>query len=77
MSKALVVPDNIALLPLPPRSPELNPVENVWQYLRDNVSGVCRPYRWLVDAPSKAHGVRSSMRLLGWPAVIASRVPTR
>ena len=36
LSKALVVPDNITLLPLPPRSPELNPVENVWQYLREN-----------------------------------------
>jgi len=32
----LVVPDNLTLLPLPPRSPELNPVENVWQYLRQN-----------------------------------------
>jgi transposase len=31
MSKALVVPDNITLLPLPPRSPELNPVETIWQ----------------------------------------------
>ena len=30
----LVVPDNIVLVPLPPKSPELNPVENVWQYLR-------------------------------------------
>ena len=30
-SAALVVPDNITLLPLPPHSPELNPVENVWQ----------------------------------------------
>jgi putative transposase len=36
MSKALNVPDNITLLPLPPRSPELNPVENIWQYLREN-----------------------------------------
>ncbi len=27
-------PDNITLLPLPPRSPA--PVENVWQYLRQN-----------------------------------------
>ena len=36
LSGALEVPDNITLLPLPPRSPELNPVENVWQYLRDN-----------------------------------------
>eukprot|EP01037_Dinobryon_pediforme_P018074 gene18074-18313_t len=24
------------LLPLPPRSPELNPVENLWQFMRDN-----------------------------------------
>ena len=30
------VPDNITLLELPPYSPELNPVENVWQYLRQN-----------------------------------------
>jgi hypothetical protein len=36
MSKALVVPDNITLLPLPPRSPELNAVENIWQYLHEN-----------------------------------------
>ncbi|MEO0623455.1 MAG: IS630 family transposase [Pseudomonadota bacterium] len=36
MSKALVVPDNIALMPLPPRSPELNPVACVWQYIREN-----------------------------------------
>ena len=28
----LIVPENITLLPLPPRSPELNPVENIWQY---------------------------------------------
>jgi transposase len=36
LSKDLVVPHNITPLPLPPRSPELNPVENVWQFLRDN-----------------------------------------
>jgi hypothetical protein len=35
-STKLVVPANITLLPLPPRSPELNPVENVWQFMRDN-----------------------------------------
>ncbi len=33
---ALVVPDNIFLVLLSPYSPELNPVENVWQYLRAN-----------------------------------------
>jgi len=32
----LVIPPNITLLPLPPRSPELNPVENIWQFMRDN-----------------------------------------
>ena len=32
----LDVPDNITLMELPPRAPELNPVENVWQYIRDN-----------------------------------------
>ncbi|MCX7313095.1 MAG: IS630 family transposase [Alphaproteobacteria bacterium] len=35
-SAELVVPQNITLMPLPPRCPELNPVENVWQFMRDN-----------------------------------------
>ena len=35
-SRALVIPTNITLLPLPPKCPELNPVENVWQFMRDN-----------------------------------------
>ena len=36
MSAKLAIPQNITLLPLPPRSPELNPVENVWQFMRQN-----------------------------------------
>ncbi len=36
ISRQLVVPDNISLLTLPAYSPELNPQENVWQYLRQN-----------------------------------------
>ena len=36
MTAKLAVPHNITLLPLPPRFPELNPVENVWQFMRDN-----------------------------------------
>ena len=32
----LKVPDNISLLHLPPYCPELNPVENIWQFLRQN-----------------------------------------
>jgi hypothetical protein len=27
---------NMTLAPLPSKSPELNPVENIWQYMRDN-----------------------------------------
>ena len=29
------LPDNLTLAPLPPYSPELNPVERVWLYLRE------------------------------------------
>ncbi len=32
----VAIPDNITLLTLPPYSPELNPMENVWEYLRAN-----------------------------------------
>ena len=35
-SKDLRVPDNITLLKLPPYTPELNLMENVWQYLSSN-----------------------------------------
>ena len=36
MSAKLDVPSNITIVPLPPKCPELNPQENVWQFLRDN-----------------------------------------
>ena len=35
-SKRLVVPANITLMPLPAKAPELNPGENVWQFMREN-----------------------------------------
>ncbi len=35
-TKKLKVPKNITLMPLPPRSPELNPAENIWQFMRQN-----------------------------------------
>ena len=35
-SKRLVVPDNITLVPLPSKAPELNPLENIWQFMREN-----------------------------------------
>ena len=34
-AKALVVPANVTLVPLPPYAPELNPVERVWLHLKE------------------------------------------
>jgi len=63
-SQALQVPQNITLLTLPPYAPELNPVENVWEYLRGNklanrlfdnyetiVSACCQAWNDLVAMP--------------------------
>jgi transposase len=36
MFNNLIVPENITILPLPPKSPELNPVENIWHFMRNN-----------------------------------------
>ncbi len=35
-SAALKVPSNVTLVLLPPKSPELNPAENLWHYLRSH-----------------------------------------
>jgi transposase len=37
-AKKLNIPNNIALLFLPPYSPELNPAEKMWRYFKDRVS---------------------------------------
>jgi transposase len=52
----LIVPDNLTLLPLPPYSPELNPMENVWDYLRQNklCARVWHSYEAIVDACKQA-----------------------
>ena len=36
LSAGLVIPGNITLLLLPAKCPELTPVENIWQFMRDN-----------------------------------------
>ena len=40
-SARLKLPDNIVLLPLLPYAPELNPTENIWEYMR-NTNGPIR-----------------------------------
>ena len=51
LSRRLVVPANITLMPLPAKAPELNPVENVWQFLRENwlSNRVFRSYEDILD----------------------------
>ena len=72
-SAALKVPINITLLPLPPHSPEFNPVENVWQYLRQNWLSlqVWEVYPAIVEACCQAW-----TRFLAQPDIVRS-VTTR
>jgi len=51
-SQGLLVPGNITLLELPPYSPELNPVEPVWHYLRSHwlANSVFRSLADIMDA---------------------------
>lgn len=55
-TEALIIPTNISLLPLPAYSPELNPMEQVWQKLkRDHLSNTTfKNYDDIVDRCSKA-----------------------
>jgi transposase len=55
-SKALAVPDNVTCLLLPPYSPELNPVENLWHYLRSHhlSNRAYADYDHLLDAGTEA-----------------------
>ena len=66
ISSALDVPDNITLIRLPPYAPELNPIENIWEYLRKNnlalrihddyddiVEACCKAWNDLVAMPEQ------------------------
>jgi transposase len=69
VNRDLVVPANITLLPLPPCSPELNPVENLWHYLRSHhwLNRAYRDYEALLRA---ATGSWRAFCL--WPETIRS-----
>ncbi len=64
LSGDVPVPNNLTLLPLPPKCPELNVLENVCQFMRDNwlsnrvfqnyddiVMRCCQPWNRLIDQP--------------------------
>jgi hypothetical protein len=66
MTGKLDVPGNITLMALPAKAPELNPVENVWQFMRENwlsnrifksqteiVALSCEAWNKLIDQPWK------------------------
>jgi transposase len=68
----LRLPRNISLLPLPSYSPELNPVENVWQFLRqsylsnrvfdsytDIVNACCDVWNALINSPDQITSIET------------------
>jgi transposase len=63
------VPRNITLIFLPSRSPELNPVEQIWQYIRANwlSNRVFETYDEIIDAACDAWN-----RLVKEPETITS-----
>ena len=65
----LVVPKNLTLVFLPSRAPELNPVENIWQYMRANwlSNRVFETYDAIIDAACDAWN-----RLIAQPDTITS-----
>jgi transposase len=65
----LNVPKNMTLIFLPSRAPELNPVENVWQYLRQTwlSNRVFETYGAILDAACEAWN-----NLISQPHVITS-----
>ena len=74
----LRIPRNLTLILLPSRAPELNPVENIWQYLRANwlSNRVFETYDEIIEASCQAWknltalpGVIKSIALRDWAHV--------
>ena len=68
-TKKLKWPENVRPLFIPPGCPELNPAENIWQYLRQNClsNRVFATYNAMVDAACEAWN-----KLLAEPGRITS-----
>ena len=65
----LTIPKNMTLIFLPSRAPELNPVENVWQFLRQTWLSNCvfDTYEAIIEAACDAWN-----RLMDQPQAITS-----
>ncbi|HAF42270.1 MAG TPA: hypothetical protein DCG90_10975 [Sphingobium sp.] len=70
-----MLPSNVSIVPIPSKSPELKPQENIWQFMRDNwlsnrvfgsyeeiVDHCTYAWKQLVDRPWKI----MSIGLRGW-----------
>ena len=66
MTAALIIPENTRIIPLPAKYPEFNPVENIWQFMRDNwlsnrifeandkiVNHCCNAWNKLINHPER------------------------
>jgi len=80
--RALRVPENVTLLPLPSASPALNPVERIWLYLRERylshrvlddyeavLTATCRAWKMLLKEKGRL------ATLTAYPYLIASGIP--
>jgi hypothetical protein len=82
VSEDLVVPANLTLIRLPPYSPELNPVERIWLYLRERylshrvldgyaavLEAACRAWNALIGEPGRLTS------LTAYPYLLRSELP--
>jgi transposase len=81
-ARRLVVPANVTLLPLPAYSPELNPVERVWLYLRERFLShrVLEGYEAVLDAACRAWNALAAetgrlASLTAYPYLLRSELP--
>jgi hypothetical protein len=80
--RALRLPENVTLLPLPSASPELNPVERIWLHLRERYLShrVLDDYDAVLDAACQAWNRLLSengrlQTLTAYHYLVTSRIP--
>jgi transposase len=82
LSAKLGVPENITLVPLPPKCPELNPMENIWQFIRDNwiSNRIFKPQTWLAVIERRRGSAQTALGRVHFSKALRSAessLPTR